>query len=138
MIMPVMGFASQHTPSLVFPVQKMELKNEMYKLEIADTVKRKKLGLMYRQSLEKNSGMLFVYSRPGNYRIWMKNTLIPLTVIWLDEQATIIDKKILQPCRSINCPVFGISRPSTFILELHPAEYNRFNIGDVLASILHR
>lgn len=137
-IIPVAGFATQHMPSEVFPVQSMELMDKMYQLEIADSVKRKKQGLMFRKNLSQNAGLLFIYSGPGNYRIWMKNTLIPLTVIWLDEQATIIDKKILQPCRSVNCPDYGVSTPSMFILELHPSEYSRFNIGDSLAVILFR
>jgi hypothetical protein len=135
-IMPFAGFTSQQFSEQLFPTQVLELNNKLYKLEIADTVERKTQGLMFRQNLQQNAGMLFVYSNPGNYRIWMKNTLIPLTVIWLDEQAQIIDKKILQPCRSENCPVFGVSRPSKFIIELHPSEFNRFNKGGFLPAII--
>ncbi|MCK4707865.1 MAG: DUF192 domain-containing protein [Gammaproteobacteria bacterium] len=116
----------------------MELNNKQYKLEIADTDRRKRRGLMYRQRLDQDAGMLFIYANLGDYRIWMKNTLIPLTVIWLDEQARIVDKKILQPCEIDNCPVFAASAASQFILELHPAEFSRFNIGEQLPAILMR
>ncbi len=119
----------------LFLSESLLLNNKLYTLEIADTNNRKKRGLMYRQTLAQNAGMLFVYSKPGNYRIWMKNTMIPLSVIWLDQQLRVIGKKILQPCQTANCPVFGVSAPSKFILELNPSEFNRFKVGDILNSI---
>lgn len=113
------------------------LKNKLYELEIADTKKRKRQGLMFRQEIEKSEGMLFLYKKPGDHRIWMKNTLIPLLVIWLDRDAKIIEKKILQPCRTVNCPVTSASALSKYILELHPAEFDRFNKGDHLPAIIN-
>ena len=120
----------------LFEIRAIELNDKLYQLEIADTNRRKTQGLMYRKTLDQSAGMLFVYNQPGDYRIWMKNTLIPLTVIWLDEQARIIDKKILQPCRSSNCPVSAASKPSKFIIELHPDEFDRYKQGDQLPQIL--
>lgn len=125
------GYAIQ-----LFDVEVMELKNKIYQLEIADTFLQKRQGLMHRKTLQKNAGMLFVYFGPADHRIWMKNTLIPLTVIWLDENARIINIKILQPCKSMNCPVSSASKPSKFILELHQNQYTQFNIGDQLPAIL--
>lgn len=127
------SFAAQQ-----FFSKEIVLNNKLYRLEIADTVARKRQGLMKRQHLDKNAGMIFIYSKPGDYRIWMKNTLIALTVIWLDEQARVIDKKILQPCRTHNCPVSSVSRLSKFILELHPDEFNRFKAGDQFPAILKK
>lgn len=119
-----------------FPVQFFNLNGSQYQLEIADTVKRKRQGLMYREFLAKDDGMLFVYSRPGNHRIWMKNTLVPLTVIWLDSQARIVGIKSLSPCHTPDCPVYGPDLPSKFIIELHIAAHKNFKVGDVLSSIL--
>jgi len=129
-------FTSQLSFALqIFSVETVQLKNTNYQLEIADTYKRKKQGLMYRKSLAKDEGMLFVYSKAGDHRIWMKNTLIPLTVIWLDEYATIIEIKILQPCKSSNCPASVAPVASKYILELHPSQQDRFKIGDSLPGI---
>ena len=50
------------------------------KVEIADTVKKRHVGLMYRDKLSYRSGMLFVYDEPTNAKFWMKNTLIPLDI----------------------------------------------------------
>ncbi len=119
-----------------FEKKNLQLNNKTYQLEIADTRKRKSQGLMYRETLASNAGMLFIYQRSGNYRFWMKNTLIPLLVIWLDENAQILGKQILQPCKTAKCPSYGVSMPSRYIVELHPDEYDRFKQGDTLPEIL--
>ena len=118
------------------PTLQLELKGQLYLLEIADTHYLRTRGLMHRSRLDPQAGMLFVYPRPGNYRIWMRNTLIPLTVIWLDSQATILDIKTLLPCMSAHCPVYGAQQPSSFILELHANQAGRFQPGDQLPAIL--
>lgn len=124
------------TAGKMFATEDIALNGKLYQLEIADNDPLRMRGLMHRKSLSGDAGMLFAYKKPGNYRIWMKNTLIPLTVIWLDEQARVITKKILQPCKIRNCPVSAASRPSKFILELNPLEFERFKPGDQLTAIL--
>lgn len=119
----------------LFVKHDMLLNEKLYQLEIADSAARKSQGLMYRQSLAEDAGMLFVYSHPGDYRIWMKNTLIPLSVIWLDQEARIIDMKQLQPCRKDPCPVAAAHGKSMYIIELHPSQHERFEIGDRLPAI---
>ena len=74
---------------------------------------------MFRDRLDKRQGMLFIYPRSGDHRIWMKNTLIPLTVVWIDETRTVIGIKKLAPCTADPCPSFGVSRPSKYVLELN-------------------
>ena len=118
-----------------FPQVDFELNDRIYHLEIADTLERKTRGLMFRTELAKDSGMLFVYDKPAYLNIWMKNTLIPLTVLWLDERARIIDIKNLYPCRSQQCPSFGPSQPSQYVIELHASESAHFNLGDKLTRV---
>jgi len=119
-----------------FALHTLQLNNRSYQIELADNNARRTQGLMYRPVLAHDAGMLFTYQRPGDYRIWMKNTLIPLLVIWLDTDARIIDMQILPPCRMQNCLVYGAPEASQYILELNPAQSSNFAIGDVLASIL--
>ena len=113
----------------------LEIAGSLFNLEMAKTSKQRQQGLMHRQKLADRSGMIFIYPYAGNNRIWMKNTLIPLTVIWLDANAKIIDIKKLMPCRQQNCPVFGVDRPSKFIIELN-AQFNALKPGDYIPSIL--
>jgi hypothetical protein len=56
--------------------------------EIADTPIKRATGLMYRERLDKDHGMLFVFGQPSPWTFWMKNTKISLDLIWLDEKKT--------------------------------------------------
>ncbi len=101
-----------------FEKEQLNLGGEEYLLEIARSAKQRNHGLIFRDHLDERQGMLFIYPRSGNHRIWMKNTLIPLTVVWVDESNEVIGIKKLFPCDYDPCPSYGVSIPSKYILEL--------------------
>ena len=105
-----------------------------YSIEIAKTSKQRSQGLMFRESLDIRQGMLFVYPQSGNHRIWMKNTLIPLSVIWLDDNETVIEVKILPPCELDPCPSYGVSKPAKYIIELS-SEVMGVKSGDIIMGV---
>jgi uncharacterized membrane protein (UPF0127 family) len=65
-------------------------------LELARTPASREVGLMFRPSLDPDSGMLFVYDRPATEGYWMHNTLIPLSIAWLDRNGSIVDVQDMQ------------------------------------------
>lgn len=88
-------------------------------LELALTDEQKAVGLMFRDVLPPNHGMLFVFDREDYLPFWMKNTLIPLDFIWLDASGTVVDVKAsVPPCKLDPCPSYKPSRPARAVLEL--------------------
>ena len=66
-------------------------------LEVARTPDEHQVGLMYRQELPADSGMLFVYDRPATEGYWMHNTYVPLSIAWIGQEGTIVDIQDMQP-----------------------------------------
>jgi len=66
-------------------------------LEIARTPEEHNVGLMFRESLPSDAGMLFVYDRPATEGYWMHNTYVPLSIAWIDQLGTIVDIQDMQP-----------------------------------------
>jgi uncharacterized membrane protein (UPF0127 family) len=88
----------------------------LIRAEVADTDATRTLGLMHRASLAPNGGMLFVFDAPGAYCMWMKNTLIPLSVAFLDKSGTIINIADMQPhSEQTHCA----ARPAIYALEMN-------------------
>lgn len=85
------------------------------KAEVADSQLERSRGLMLRESLQPNSGMLFVFDQANVHCFWMKNTLVPLTIAFLEADGTIVTLKDMQPHdETSNCP----DRPVRYALEM--------------------
>ena len=68
-----------------------------YKVEIADTPEKQKKGLMGRESLPEDQGMLFVYEEPQEVSYWMKDTSIPLDIVFIDDDMEVISVREGKP-----------------------------------------
>ena len=97
---------------------RMELTAGMHRIEaeVAANMQHRMQGLMHRQSLPANQGMLFVYPRAERHCMWMRNTLIPLSVAFLDENGRIINIANMQPHSEDN---HCASAPARFALEMN-------------------
>ncbi len=103
-------------------------------IEIADTSEERALGLMGRESLSANQGMLFVFESESIHGFWMKNTLISLDAIWINAQNQVVDVKTMVPCEKDPCHVYNPNGSSLFVLEINAGLANEYTIqpGDVV------
>jgi uncharacterized membrane protein (UPF0127 family) len=105
-------------------------------VEVARTDEKRALGLMFRTALAEDHGMLFVFEQPGLHRFWMKNTLIPLDMVWLDDRKRIIHIEYqVPPCKLDPCAVYGPSADSLYVLEVISgvASREKLQVGQTLA-----
>ncbi len=104
-------------------------------VEIADSMSKRSLGLMFRKNLPENQGMLFIYNKKGSYRIWMKNCFIHLDIIWLNQEKKIIEmKENAPPCQKDPCPIYGSHDDVFYILETSSGTIKRQGLS--LGSII--
>ena len=112
-----------------FSNNKVEKENEAIKVcieencfdvEIADTLKEREMGLMNRDYLAPEDGMLFIFENEEIHNFWMKNTLIPLDMIWINENKKIIYiEKNAEPCKVERCKLFGPNEKAKYVLEIN-------------------
>lgn len=89
--------------------------------ELADTAEERARGLMFRSSLEKNHGMLFAFAEPQYWSFWMKNTRIPLDIIWMDRNKRIVHiERNVPTCTRTDdgCPQYQPNEKAMYVLEL--------------------
>ncbi len=87
-------------------------------VEIADTPPAREQGLMGRNALPEKTGMLFVMDEEQVLSFWMKNTLIPLDILFFDAQFRFVSAASMTPCTGDPCAVYSSGRPALYALEV--------------------
>ena len=97
---------------------------------IADSFPKQMLGLMYRKSLRKSEGMLFIFRREGIYPIWMMNMNFPIDIIWISKRGKVVDvEENAVPCRGFfGCKSYYPRKKSQYVLEMCSGEAGRRGI----------
>ncbi|MCK5044376.1 DUF192 domain-containing protein [Candidatus Parcubacteria bacterium] len=95
-------------------------KKHCFSVELAETSAERSKGLMFREQLDEDKGMLFVFPAEQEASFWMKNTLIPLDIIWFNENKEVLFiKKDAQPCGTDKCLSINSGVEAQYILELN-------------------
>lgn len=101
--------------------------------EIADTPEKHSRGLMFRHKLRDDYGMLFIFADDDIRSFWMKNTYIPLDMIFLNREQQIVDMAVsVPPCGGDPCPSYTSKFPARYVLEINAGLAKKLNlqIGD--------
>lgn len=109
--------------------------NKTFQIELAQTDDERQQWLMYRENLDEDRWMLFIFPTEWIHTFWMKNTLIPLDIIRInkaDWKYMVVDIKTAQPCNTEKCEIYTPAWSSQFVLEINAwlTEKYLINIGD--------
>jgi uncharacterized membrane protein (UPF0127 family) len=115
----------EETPST--ELLSLTINDHQFFVETASTPQEQLTGLMHRTELPQNQGMLFIYPDSKIRSFWMKNTLIPLDIIFIDQNQQIINIHTATPCLSEQCPTYQSHSPAQFILEINAGLSNHLN-----------
>jgi uncharacterized membrane protein (UPF0127 family) len=98
----------------------VRLNGETFDVEIADTAEKQELGLMFRDSMPEDHGMLFIFPSERSRSFWMKNCRFPLDIIYFDKDLSLVNiVRGARPCRSAQCPSYRSTGPAMYVLELN-------------------
>ncbi len=102
----------------------VELEGTRYQVEVAADAASRAQGLMYRDSLEDGHGMLFIHDEQGPQAYWMKNTRIPLDILYFDNERRLVSQqRDVPPCSAGDrCPPYPSDAPARFVLELNAGQ----------------
>ena len=108
-------------------------KDNCFNVSLALTSDEQSKGLMFVDHLDNDKGMLFVFQEDGIYPFWMKNTLIPLDIIWIDSNNKVVFiSKNTQPCKSLICDSINPGKQARYVLEINAGISDKIGlaIGD--------
>ena len=119
---------------VTFKTAHVKVAGHELKVEVADTDPQREQGLMYRKQLGRNDGMLFIFDEPAYQAMWMKNTLIPLSVAFLDRNGEILNILDMEPQTLDTHMSAG---PATYAIETNKGWFaaNKVKPGDKVTGL---
>jgi len=110
----------------------VELAGKRYVVEIADSDAERARGLMFRDQMEADHGMLFIHDREEPQAYWMKNTKIPLDILYFDNGLKLVSQqRDVPPCSAGDaCPPYPSNAPARYVLELNAGKAAEMQLKD--------
>lgn len=129
------GASCHKTLKSDLPVITLHMGGREVQVEVANKPATRFSGLMYRRELDEDNGMLFIFPDSARRAFWMKNTLIPLSVAFIDEKGVIENILEMPPETEEN---FLSSGPAKYVLEMNKGWYDKRGVkaGDAVLDVL--
>jgi len=115
-------------------LRQIKIKDQVFKLEVADTLAKKQKGLADRESMPQNYGMIFIFEKKGIYSFWMKEMRFPLDFLWIDGD------KIVEITRNVPVPsdedflIYQPQVPVNKVIELNAGMAAAISLGDKIVE----
>ncbi|MDP8212990.1 MAG: DUF192 domain-containing protein [Candidatus Zapsychrus exili] len=101
-----------------------------FNVELAVTDEELQRGLQFRGVLFEHAGMLFVFKQAAQHAFWMKNTLLPLDMIWLDNEGVVVHiEQNAPPCKTDNCAIYQPESQANYVLEVNAGLCEKLGIA---------
>jgi uncharacterized protein len=91
--------------------------NAVLYVDVAETAQARQKGLIGVETLPPEEGMAFVFDEPVASTFWMKDTLIPLSIAFVDDNGRVIGVRDMRPCKADPCPTYGVDQPYVLAIE---------------------
>jgi uncharacterized membrane protein (UPF0127 family) len=110
----------------------VELAGQRYAVEIADDDAERARGLMFRDAMADDHGMLFIHEVQAPQAYWMKNTKLPLDILYFDDARKLVSQQRGVPPCSLGdaCPSYPSKAPARYVLELNAGQAERLKLQD--------
>ena len=121
-------------PQTGLPTLTLKAGSHIVRADVAHTEATRQIGLMFRQKMATQEGMLFVFPEVGYHAMWMRNTLIPLSVAYLDERGTIVSIHEMEPLSEVSHQAAG---PVRYALEMNAGWFGsrKIHAGDTIKGL---
>ena len=124
----------QGKPQTGLPTVSLNVGSHSVRADVANTEATRQIGLMFRPKMAKQDGMLFVFPEVAYHAMWMRNTLIPLSVAYMNERGVIVS---IHEMQALSEAVHQAAGPVRYALEMNAGWFgsNKVNVGDTIKGL---
>lgn len=118
------------------PMKHASIKNgederAFFRVQVADTFNTRAMGLMFRKEMPQDEGMVFLFETEQPLNFWMKNTLIPLDIVYMDKNWKVVSiQKNAQPCKADPCTFYPSKENARYVLEINAGLSDKLGIQE--------
>jgi uncharacterized membrane protein (UPF0127 family) len=134
-LLPLILLLLFSTSSCMSGEPRVRLAGDWFEVELATTPEKQSLGLMFRDQMDDDHGMLFIFPSESRRSFWMKNTRIALDIFYFDNELKLVSvSENTPPCRTERCPSYPSAGPARYVLELNAGKAKQLDVqkGDLL------
>ena len=121
-------------PQTGLPTVSLKVGSQNVRAEVANTEATRQVGMMFRQKMGRQDGMLFVFPEIAYHAMWMRNTLIPLSVAYMNERGVIVS---IHEMQALTEAVHQAAGPVRYALEMNAGWFasNKISVGDTIQGL---